>query len=717
MIKAKLYIILILCLKINIYSQDFQTLEFNDKPVIDVLMVLGDLSGKNIVVDKTVSGNCSYYFTTENLDEALNIFLISQKLYITEINKAFFVSRIKGSINENKKIDIFCADVDIKIVIDSLIKISGITILYDNLPRESVNLNIKELELNEILEILIKKYPDFTVEENSNYLYIKKIQSIIETTSSIAASTNGITINNDNYSISINKSRFTQIINEFFVKSGYEYSIQGRNDTIIDRLEHHNKTFYEMLDIIVEAGSCDYILSNNIYYIFDINKNEIANRHQDTQIIKLKNLNVNDLVKLIPGSYLSTNSLKIDESTNSVIVYGTKIKTEPIIEFIKLVDTETDKKPRWIKLNYISGELLKNTIKNRYSQSSIINVDSKSFIILLNDVEYSDVLNIQKEIDIPTESHQITLKYIKSEDLLKNLPQFVNKDEFVESPNPSVIFFYGDEEKYKKLLLELNKIDKPVPQIKYKILVLQNNLGDNLNFELNTKSHSSGNGDITLPDGEWTAFSGALGSLLGLNFNVISAFGPLFSFELNASIKNNQSKVLVDTTLQALSGKKVSFRNTTTSRFYQTTVNADGKTEKTGSTQEVSWGIILDIEGWTSGDGMITVKVQSTLSDETKVSGDSSGIPSTSEKIVNTEVRTREGEPVIIGGLLSNKIEKTREKTPILGDIPLLGYLFTKTIDRETQSEFTIYLLPYIENNLEDNVDLKIKRAYKEFIN
>lgn len=72
------------------------------------------------------------------------------------------------------------------------------------------------------------------------------------------------------------------------------------------------------------------------------------------------------------------------------------------------------------------------------------------------------------------------------------------------------------------------------------------------------------------------------------------------------------------------------------SRFYQKTVNAEGDVESTGATQEVSWGIILDIVGWTSGDGMVTVNVDATLSDVTKVSGDSSGIPSTSEKVVKT---------------------------------------------------------------------------------
>jgi type II secretory pathway component GspD/PulD (secretin) len=419
----------------------------------------------------------------------------------------------------------------------------------------------------------------------------------------------------------------------------------------------------------------------------------------------------------MPGSYMSNNSLKIDEASNSVLVFGTQIKTEPIINFIKLVDRDNNKKPYWIEMNFIDSELFKSILLTDYSQASIINVDKDSFLILLTPSEYEEVVSLKKVIDLPPNSHKIVLKYIKTEDLLQNLPLSVDEDRIVLTSNPSIFFYYGEHEAYKAFMDDLSLIDKPVPQIKYKILVLQNTIGDNNNFSLNIGSHSPESGNIALPEGEWQAFSGALGSLLGLNFNVISALGPLFSFELNAAINNDESKILVDTTLQGLSGRKVSLRNTTTSRFYQSTTNANGDTEKTGATQEVSWGIILDIEGWTSGDGMITVKVQSTLSDETTVSGDSSGIPSTSEKIVNTEVRTPEGVPVVIGGLLSSKKEMTKEKTPLLGEIPLLGLLFTKHVERETKSEFIIYLLPYIEDDFVENLSQKLERAYKELVN
>ncbi|MGL1892024.1 MAG: hypothetical protein OCD02_10375 [Spirochaetaceae bacterium] len=714
--KVRIYLIfIILICNFFIFSEEKQILEFNNKPITDVLMVLADLSEKNIIVDNTVGGNCSYYFTTTDLDEALKLFLTSQNLYMFEIDGALLVSKI-FSINDGELISLNCTDVDIKQVLDRLTADTGITILYDNLPRTNINLNIKKLTLKVVLEIIIKKFTDYNIEEAKDYFYIKK--NVSSNKKDVINKTNGIIVNNLGfYSVNLKKVRFSAVIGEFFSKEDIEYSIQGRNDNIIDRLEYKDKTFDEMLNLLLESGSCDYVKSNDIYYIFDINKNEIANRHIETQIIKLNSINVKELLKLMPGSFMSNNVLKVDEVTNSVIVYGTEIKIAPIVSFIKLVDKDRHKKPYWIQMSFVSAELFKNMLLKSYSGTSIVNVDKNSFLIVLTAKEYNEVLELKEIIDIPVKRFKVTLKYITTQELLDNLPKSAMAEQIVKTPISSVFFYYGQKEAYKAFMVDLNFIDKPKPQIKYKILVLQNTIGDGVSYDFGMTSHSEENGDITLPEDEWSSFSGSLGSLLGLNFNLISALGPLFSFELNASINNNRSKILVDTTLQGLSGSKVSFRNTTTSRFYQSSTNSDGETEQTGATQEVSWGIILDIEGWTSGDGMVTVKVQSTLSDETTVSGDSSGIPSTSEKIVNTEVRTPEGIPVVIGGLISSKIEVSEDKTPILGDIPLLGRLFRKTVKRETESEFVIYLLPYVEDSEEVNLEAKFERAYTEFIN
>ena len=131
----------------------------------------------------------------------------------------------------------------------------------------------------------------------------------------------------------------------------------------------------------------------------------------------------------------------------------------------------------------------------------------------------------------------------------------------------------------------------------------------------------------------------------------------------------------------------------------------------TSTTREITSGLTLSINGWVSGDGMITVKVDAVVSKQgnseaisqsNKIT-DSTIPPSTSEKKVSTNVRTKSGEPVVIGGLFQQEEDISEKKIPILGSIPWLGNLFKTRNVIMTESEFVIYLVPSVSNT-EDNV-------------
>lgn len=74
-------------------------------------------------------------------------------------------------------------------------------------------------------------------------------------------------------------------------------------------------------------------------------------------------------------------------------------------------------------------------------------------------------------------------------------------------------------------------------------------------------------------------------------------------------------------------------------------------------------------------------------------------IPTAALREMTTTVKIRDGQMVIIGGLISKAEVTNDEKIPLLGDIPYLGRLFTRTSDAETRSELVLLLRPQIVNN------------------
>ncbi len=196
-----------------------------------------------------------------------------------------------------------------------------------------------------------------------------------------------------------------------------------------------------------------------------------------------------------------------------------------------------------------------------------------------------------------------------------------------------------------------------------------------------------------------------------MTFDVIGDFGPGFVASLSAAMTENDAKVVADTTLNALSGEKVSFQNTTSTYYAANEISTTGTATVVGSVNSLSSGLILNLQGWISSDNMVTLQVDTTLSkqDATNTSTNSSSTsgsgatttttlpPNTTEKKLSTQVRMLSGQPLIIGGLKEDDKTTTVNKTPILGDIPLLGLLFQGINSTVDHTEFTIYIVPILD--------------------
>ena len=212
--------------------------------------------------------------------------------------------------------------------------------------------------------------------------------------------------------------------------------------------------------------------------------------------------------------------------------------------------------------------------------------------------------------------------------------------------------------------------------------------------------------------------------LKDINFDIISKFGVQFAGSLNAELSEGKSRVLADTTINGISGESLSFSNTNTSRYRDIIVDTKGDLY-TSTTREISSGLTISINGWVSGDGMVTVKVDAQVSkqgnsDSSSTNGNSTDTvppPSTSEKKVSTNVRTKSGEPVVIGGLFQQEEEISEKKVPILGNVPLLGVLFKKKIVTMVDTEFVIYLVPFVEKTTSEELseEENLERLMKKY--
>lgn len=123
-------------------------------------------------------------------------------------------------------------------------------------------------------------------------------------------------------------------------------------------------------------------------------------------------------------------------------------------------------------------------------------------------------------------------------------------------------------------------------------------------------------------------------------------------------------------------------------------------------TSNVLSGMMIGLAPHINSKGEISMSVTPIISDlvklEEKVIGSDAAnqfivsIPTVDLRELSTTVKVRNGEMIVIGGLISNKQDQVDEKIPLIGDIPWLGTLFSRKNYQDKRSELVVVLQPYL---------------------
>jgi len=139
------------------------------------------------------------------------------------------------------------------------------------------------------------------------------------------------------------------------------------------------------------------------------------------------------------------------------------------------------------------------------------------------------------------------------------------------------------------------------------------------------------------------------------------------------------------------------------------TITGGGNISDSFSREDI--GLKLSVRPRVMGDEIL-LNIQTILED-IKQAKTSSGNPVTLKKEIKTVAIVKNGESVILGGLIKNKMDKAINEIPFLSDIPILGNLFKNTTDIKDKINLVIIITPYI---IKENESLTyIRKKLSEF--
>ena len=155
-----------------------------------------------------------------------------------------------------------------------------------------------------------------------------------------------------------------------------------------------------------------------------------------------------------------------------------------------------------------------------------------------------------------------------------------------------------------------------------------------------------------------------------------------------------KGKIIANPSVIAIDGKKAEINLTQDYPYVSDRDNEKGTV--TWSTEEV--GPKLSFTPRIGRDGYVALTLELSTGDviSTQTSSTGEQMPVTTTRSVKTDVRVRDGMPFIVGGLFREDEGKGVSRIPILGNIPLLGELFTYRYNTKQKSQVVMVITPYI---------------------
>jgi pilus assembly protein CpaC len=180
---------------------------------------------------------------------------------------------------------------------------------------------------------------------------------------------------------------------------------------------------------------------------------------------------------------------------------------------------------------------------------------------------------------------------------------------------------------------------------------------------------------------------------LGKHFNA--------GLTLNYLASEGVANILDETTLITLEKDKSKFHAGGTIYLKAQSSTAEGL--PTTEIKPINYGLQLEISAKNVIDGEYVHLNLTTKSTQIDWVNQVDGIPSFIDKSIDTTVIVQNQSTIVLGGLMKNSNSKDIDKIPLLGDIPVLGFLFRSKAFKEGKSELVFFITPEIVDPMKNN--------------
>ncbi len=480
-----------------------------------------------------------------------------------------------------------------------------------------------------------------------------------------------------------------------------------------------------------------------------------------TQIISLEYANADEMKKIIEPLVSKTSIVLAYAPTGMLIVTDVLSNIRRLQEIIGALDVEgVGEQISYIPLKFATASEVVKSLTSMFQQQKgiapiriVAEERTNAILLLASEADTARVKNLIAMMDKGVtrgESllHIYRLQNATAEDLAKvlmNLPKdakggqaagkaVLSKDvQIVADKATNTLIITAERGDYTIIESIIKQLDVPRPMVYIEALIME--VSEGKDFKLGVEWHAvknfgagpvaglgaggtdastigvasfSGGGTSAFPTVDTTtsmatfpASSFAVG-VLGAGINIGGIIFPNIGAVFQAYRGDSDVSVLATPQLLTLDnedaeinvGKNVPYITRQDTSSTGTQINYSNYEYK-------DVGIILKVNPHINEDNFVRLKIdQQVTRIDTASSADFR--PTTYKRAAKTAVVVKDGETIVIGGLINDETEVREDKIPILGDIPLLGWLFKYRYKAKGKSNLFIFITPRIVRNQAD---------------
>ncbi|MFA5335822.1 MAG: secretin N-terminal domain-containing protein [Candidatus Omnitrophota bacterium] len=325
-------------------------------------------------------------------------------------------------------------------------------------------------------------------------------------------------------------------------------------------------------------------------------------------------------------------------------------------------------------------------------------------------------------IDLSSEA--VFLKYLKAaeaQNLLRKVISAKGDIKVDEVSNMLIITDYtANIEKVKKLI---ESIDIPPQQVLVEVKIVDITSKDLENLGVTWSADYKPAGDVKGLFSRKTGYQeelkttttmpGPSGTLSGGQFKIdtLNFKGLSLSATIDALCQDQKANLLASPSIAVLNNREARIVIGEKVPYKERTQTTTGTTE---TTKFIDVGTTLRVVPSINADGYITMLIHPEVS---SVSALLDAGPRITTREADTTVRVMEGETIVIGGLIKQDDSRTSSKVPLLGDLPIIGLLFTNKSKDQAQTELAVFITPKILRSKEEAKIYGAKAEEEVYVN